>query len=212
MRLPVNAPLRIHVPPIFPWERGQQRLVIRAQKGFHPRHGTSRLCLELLARHRVLIRHKSFLDVGCGSGILALAAAHLGADWVVGVDIYEPSIRAAVRNAGENGLGGRSAWVVRSVEAVRGPFAAVAANLPWPVWLRIGGEIMGRVASDGLLLVSGFQDLQLAHLQGQLHDAGFFVVDRAEADESFFGVPPSGSFTWMALVALRRNLRRRGEP
>ncbi|MBZ4659105.1 MAG: ribosomal protein methyltransferase [Desulfacinum sp.] len=203
MRLPVNAPFRIHVSPIFPWEKRTRNLVVRTPRGFHPRHVTSRLCVEMLAKHRTRLEGGTFLDVGCASGILALAAARLGARWAVGVDVHGPSVGGAARNALENGLETQTAWVVGSVDCVRGSFSFVAANVPWHVWLEIGKETMQRVAVGGLLLVSGFQDLHLAPVMDQLKEAGFVVLERTRGDESFFGIPPSGSYTWMAVLALR---------
>jgi ribosomal protein L11 methyltransferase len=63
-------------------------------------HGTTRLCLELLLE----LERGSLLDVGCGSGVLAIAAALSGFDPVLGVDIEAASIAATVENAARNGV------------------------------------------------------------------------------------------------------------
>ena len=65
-------------------------------------HPTTRLCLEWLARHRPA--GGSVLDYGCGSGILAIAAAKFGAARVVGVDIDPAAVEATRANAAENGV------------------------------------------------------------------------------------------------------------
>jgi ribosomal protein L11 methyltransferase len=63
-------------------------------------HPTTRLCLEVLQE----IEPASLLDVGCGSGVLAIAAALLGFAPVVGVDVEEPSVAATLANAAANGV------------------------------------------------------------------------------------------------------------
>jgi len=79
---------------------------------------------------------KSVLDLGCGTGRLALGAAFLGAKDVVGVDVDKVAVDVAVRNAEETGLGGRVRWMVSDVEAVRGSFDTVLMNPPFGVQKR----------------------------------------------------------------------------
>jgi ribosomal protein L11 methyltransferase len=87
-------------------------------------HATTRLCLHYLARH--VKRSESVLDYGCGSGILAIAAAKLGADPVVGVDIDPQALRASADNARENRV---IAQFVHADESLTGRFTIVVANI-----------------------------------------------------------------------------------
>jgi len=100
---------RFHVPvtvgPLWvgpPWQEpdpGQTPVVIDPGRAFGTgAHETTRLCLELLPG----LERGSFLDVGCGSGVLAIAAARLGFGPVVAVDVEEASVEAARRNAEAN--------------------------------------------------------------------------------------------------------------
>lgn len=79
-------------------------------------------------RHRD-IKGRRVLDLGCGSGILSIGAALLGAEGVLGVDINVESVRAARENARLAGVG--VAFVAGDIEAVRGPFDVTVMNPPF---------------------------------------------------------------------------------
>jgi len=102
---------RFHVPVIVgplwigpPWQEpqpGSTPIVIDPGRAFGTgAHETTRLCLELLLG----VDRGSFLDVGCGSGVLAIAAARLGFAPVVALDVDESAVDAARRNAKANGV------------------------------------------------------------------------------------------------------------
>lgn len=107
------------------------------------------------------------IDVGCGSGILALAALRLGAARALGVDIDEQALRAARRNAELNGLAGRLELGLGSVAEIRaGAFSLrqaplVLANILAPVLVRLFAEgLAGLLAPGGLLVLSGILEDQ----------------------------------------------------
>jgi putative methylase len=76
---------------------------------------------------------KSVLDLGCGTGRLALGAAFLGAKNVVGVDVDKTAIRIAVENARKIGLKGKVDWLLADLSAVGGQFDTVLQNPPYGV-------------------------------------------------------------------------------
>jgi putative methylase len=82
------------------------------------------------------IEGKSILDLGCGTGRLALAAAFLGAQSVVGVDIDKTAVNAAAENAANVGLEANVDWVVGDIDAVEGSFDTVVQNPPFGVQKR----------------------------------------------------------------------------
>ncbi len=74
---------------------------------------------------------KAVLDLGCGSGRLALGAAFLGAGKVVGVDIDRTSIETALKNSEKTGLNGKVQWVTADIDAIHGKFDTVLQNPPF---------------------------------------------------------------------------------
>lgn len=113
-------------------------------------HPTTRLCLEWL--ERTVQPGCSLLDYGCGSGILAIAAARLGADDVAGVDIDPQAVEAARANAGRNGVTARFA---DSAEAVSGEYDVVVANILSNPLRVLAPAICAHVRPGGRLALSG---------------------------------------------------------
>jgi putative methylase len=79
---------------------------------------------------------KTVLDLGCGTGRLALGAAFIGAQYAVGVDIDRVAIKRALENAEKVSLGAKVQWVVGDVDAVTGRFDTVLQNPPFGVQKR----------------------------------------------------------------------------
>lgn len=113
-------------------------------------HPTTRLCLEWL--ERAVIPGCSLLDYGCGSGILAIAAARLGAGKVAGVDIDPQAVAAARANAERNGV---TATFADSAQALDGEYDVVVANILSNPLRVLAPAICGHVRSGGKLALSG---------------------------------------------------------
>ncbi len=117
-------------------------------------HETTRLMTRLL---ETLPRKPwSFLDVGCGTGILSVAAAKLGASKIVGFDNDRPSALVAAKNFRSNGCKGGTFFCaqLKSLK-VRETFDVVGANLLSRVLLELRRELFARVRPGGRLFVSG---------------------------------------------------------
>lgn len=122
-------------------------------------HPTTALCLRWLDAHPpVGLR---VLDYGCGSGILALAAARLGARSVWAVDVDAQARAAAAENAAANGL---ELWVGTPARP-RGAFDVVLANIVLPVLAALAPRLRERLRPDGRLVLSGVLDSQLPPLR-----------------------------------------------
>jgi len=113
-------------------------------------HPTTRLCLEWLERH--VTAGCSVLDYGCGSGILAIAAARLGAGSVAGVDIDPQAVEAARANAERNGV---AALFADSAEPVAGEYDVVVANILSNPLRVLAPAICAHVRPGGRLALSG---------------------------------------------------------
>jgi len=113
-------------------------------------HPTTRLCLEWLERN--VTEGCSVLDYGCGSGILAIAAARLGAGRVAGVDIDPQAVEAAHANAERNGV---TALFADSADPVAGEYDVVVANILSNPLRVLAPAICAHVRSGGRLALSG---------------------------------------------------------
>ncbi len=200
MRIELPSGLVIQCSPVFPWERRACDLKIDCSSVFHPRHVTSRLCLELLDAALPTSACRLFLDVGCGSGILALAALRLGASTAVGVDIDPRAIRVSRSNAMRNKLSERAHWIAGPSSAIRGRFDCVAANLPYTILQRLLPELASGVQASGSMVVSGFQDVQAHSIRILLIENGFVIDRTTRGDFSFPELPPAFSHTWVAMM------------
>ncbi|MEM2117412.1 MAG: METTL5 family protein [Candidatus Bathyarchaeia archaeon] len=76
---------------------------------------------------------KSVLDLGCGTGRLALGAAFLGAKQVVGVDLDKTAIKVAYENARQASLREKVEWIIADIDAIRGNFDTILQNPPYGV-------------------------------------------------------------------------------
>jgi ribosomal protein L11 methyltransferase len=128
-----------------PWEappRGTPAIVIDPGLAFGTgAHATTRLCLELLARQP----RGSLLDLGCGSGVLSIAAARLGFDPIVAVDNDPVAVEVTRENAAANGV----ALDVRVVDATAAPLPAVdvaVANVQFEPVIAILGRLEAAIA------------------------------------------------------------------
>jgi ribosomal protein L11 methyltransferase len=118
-------------------------------------HPTTRLCLEWLEHN--LLAGQSVLDYGTGSGILAIAAARLGAGAVTGVDIDPVALTAARANARQNAVAVR---FLDAAEAFAGTFDHVVANILANPLRVLAAELCARVRPGGRLALSGILEAQ----------------------------------------------------
>lgn len=118
-------------------------------------HPTTRLCLEWL--ERTVLPGETLLDYGCGSGILAIAAAKIGAGSVMGVDIDPQAVEAAKANAERNRV---TAHFHDNSKAVEGEYDRVVANILSNPLKVLAPAICALVRPGGSLALSGILDAQ----------------------------------------------------
>lgn len=109
------------------------------------------------------------LDVGCGSGVLSIIAAHRGAADVVAIDIAESAREATDHNAVLNGVDDRIAASTDPVSAVDGTFDVVVANILAPVLVAIAADLRRLTAPEGRLVLSGILAERHDHVLAALH-------------------------------------------
>ena len=143
--------------------------------GLHP---TTRLCLQALEARADRGPLGRVLDVGCGSGILAITAVKLGGTRALGVDIDPIAIEATEANARHNRVGKRVRAREGSVPTEEGPFDTVLANLIAGILIELAPHLADEVVPGGSLVASGiFLDREAQTWQA-LERAGFSLVRR----------------------------------
>jgi ribosomal protein L11 methyltransferase len=152
--------LRI-VPAHMDAEPGDLRLADETAfgSGFHP---TTALCLEAIEDAVTAAHPASMLDVGTGSGVLALAALILGIPWVLGIDIDEEALRVTADNSRLNALDTRLQLVHGGPDAVTGTWPLVVANVLTAPLIDMAPTLVRRVGHQGQLVLSGIRSA-MAH-------------------------------------------------
>ncbi|XOQ43338.1 MAG: Ribosomal protein L11 methyltransferase [Clostridium sp.] len=166
------------------WEKAENpegRVVLDLEPGIAfgtGTHETTRLCMEFL--EDFISPGCSMLDVGCGSGILAIAALLLGAEHAVGVDIDPLAVKTAVQNARRNHVENRFTGICGSLtEQVEGTYQVVAANIVADVILELLHNIGDFMATDAVLILSGIIDEREQDVLEGLQNS-FTVIGRKE--------------------------------
>jgi ribosomal protein L11 methyltransferase len=161
-------------------------------------HPTTQLCLELLesAMRDVEDTPRVVIDVGCGSGILSIAAIKLGAGHALGVDVDAEAITASRENASLNGVELQLEVGLGSVAEIRaGAFSIhrapmVLTNILATVIIKLLDEgLADLLTPDGLLILSGILEEQSPEVEAELTRHGLLVVDKRQVGD------------WVALLA-----------
>lgn len=140
-------------------------------------HDTTRLCMELLEQYITPDDH--VLDVGCGSGILAITAALLGAKEIKGCDIDEVAVKVAGENAQLNGVGDTIQFHRGDLTSqVEGSFQLICANIVADVIIRLSDDVGKYLATGGTFITSGIIDTREQDVREALEKNGFEVIER----------------------------------
>ena len=169
---------------------GGRVIVIQPSMGFGTgHHESTRLCLRLL--QHVPVRGKDVLDVGTGSGVLAIAAAVLGAARVTGVDLDPDALANARENLALNVLSDRVELIEgdlsRGAGLPAGPFDVVLANLTGALLCREASPLAALVAPGGSLIASGFQVHEARGVTAAFSAVGLQASEQLD-DMSWIGV------------------------
>jgi ribosomal protein L11 methyltransferase len=152
--------------------------------GHHP---TTALCIEALEEALTIAVPDSVLDVGTGSGVLALAALKMGVPRAVGLDIDADALKISAENARLNNLADRLRLVLGGPDVVDGVWPLVVANVLAAPLIEMAPSLVRRIANRGLLILSGissslesevrhtYERLGMQHIRSETR-AGWTVV------------------------------------
>jgi ribosomal protein L11 methyltransferase len=142
------------------------------------KHQTTRHCLEFLEEiaDQEEIFPRSCLDVGCGSGILSIAARRLGATRVVGLDIDPDALGVASRNLALNRFSDLILLVNGSPACCQVGFDLIAANLDATTLLNVQERLWSLLTGGGLAVLSGVLDQERDRVVTSFQNLGFQAV------------------------------------
>ena len=158
--------------------------------GLHP---TTRLCLAAIERlaDRGAVPGARVLDVGCGSGVLAIAALKLGAATALGLDTDPIAIESTVANASRNALARRLEARAGSLPSGAPPFDLVLANLIAGLLVQLAASLRDELRPGGTLLASGIFVDREVDVRAAFEAAGLGIARRSTEGD------------WVALEAMR---------
>jgi ribosomal protein L11 methyltransferase len=173
---------------------GRRRLAVEPRSAFGTgTHESTRAILMEL--ESLEVEGRRVLDVGSGSGILALAAESLGAEWVVGLDIDPSAVWVASETARQQEWRSHVAFVLGSVDCLGGTeFDIVVCNMISSNFVPLAPDLRSALASTGVAVFSGLLASEAEAVSEALTRAGFAIASRCDHGE------------WASLTATRRAL------
>jgi ribosomal protein L11 methyltransferase len=207
---PIQIGEELIIIPVWMEIKSDQRIAIKIDPGLAfgtGTHPTTQLCLEIIAEQLGSKRTsriggsrsvQTMVDVGCGSGILGIAALKLGVDTVLGVDLDPEAVKSARKNAAINGIDQGLQLEVGSLEEVMsGKYlissgTLVVANILAPVIIRMLAAGLGELlTNEGKLILPGILEEQEPEVLNAIRAAGLRLVDKKKMGD------------WIALVAVQ---------
>ena len=190
--LVIRSPYSIRRP-----KMGEDCLVLKAPRSFPPAHPSTKAALTILNRLQIK-KDTRILDIGCGSGILGLAAALKNGGTVIGCDIWIGSIPAIKQNSALNRMEDRFKFFLGSVDAVSSQFNLILANLQAPTHMEMFDHYRRLLPLKGdLLVVSGFDDALAGSMEKELAQRGFIVVEQVKVYGTTAALTPESSYIWV---------------
>lgn len=171
---------KIVVKPIWEeYEEKEGELVVNLDPGMAfgtGTHETTRMCIQALEKY--VKEESTVFDVGCGSGILAIAAAKLGAKLAVGVDLYPVAVESSIENVGYNNLNNIEILHGNLVEVIDGKADIVVANILAEIICILTDDVKRVMKDGGVFITSGIIHDRVDMVCEKLEATGFEVIEK----------------------------------
>lgn len=171
---------KIVVKPIWEeYEEKEGELVVNLDPGMAfgtGTHETTRMCIQDLEKY--VKEESTVFDVGCGSGILAIAAAKLGAKLAVGVDLDPVAVESSIENVGYNNLNNIEILHGNLVEVIDGKADIVVANILAEIICILTDDVKRVMKDGGVFITSGIIHDRVDMVCEKLEATGFEVIEK----------------------------------
>jgi ribosomal protein L11 methyltransferase len=161
-------------------KKGQATVILDPGLSFGTgQHPTTEFCLRELVAHRKPNRKQAFLDIGTGSGILAIAAARLGYSAIDAFDFDPEAIGVASANAKRNRVLDKIHFFEQDVTKLPrtgAKYSVICANLISTLLISARDRILARLAPNGVVIVAGILKTEFHFVQRSYHDAALSLI------------------------------------
>jgi ribosomal protein L11 methyltransferase len=144
-------------------------------------HETTALCAEFIEKY--ITKGVRALDVGTGSGILAILASKLGAAEVDALDIDANAVKVAIENCEQNGVNNVRCLQSDLIRKASGKYDFISANIVADIIIRMAENVGDYLKDDGLLVVSGIIERQAEQVLSTFEGKGFKLVDKMDKND-----------------------------
>lgn len=170
---PINIGERLLIRPVWRDDYDPKgRIVLNLEPGLAfgtGTHETTRLCLQALEKY--VKKGDNMLDVGCGSGILSVAALLLGAEKATGIDIDPLAVKSSIENAERNNVADRYTGIHGNLaEKADGCYDIITANIVADAIIMLSGDIEKLMNDKTVYIMSGIIDIRLDDVLSALPD------------------------------------------
>lgn len=177
---PIKVSDKIVIKPTWEaYEAKEDELIIELDPGMAfgtGTHETTNMCIQALERY--LKKDDLVLDIGCGSGILSIAAAKLGAKSVVGVDLDPMAVRVAKENTQQNNMAGLVEIRQGNLtDVVKEKSNIVVANIIADIIIKLADDVADFMKEDGLFISSGIIMPRLEDVKTAIESKGFTILE-----------------------------------
>ena len=191
---PINVGEKLLIRPVWRDDyKAEGRIVLNLEPGLAfgtGTHETTRLCLEALEKY--IKKGNKMLDVGCGSGILSVAALLLGAESAEGIDIDEMAVKASRENAKLNQVDDRYTGIKGNLaDKVEGTYDVITANIVADAIILLSEDIEKHMDENTIYIMSGIIDTRLDDVLVALPES-LEIIDKYEEKG------------WLCLVAKKK--------